>query len=119
MFLEANLRGRPSVAVVKGSDQSINQSKVLTSHTLAKEKPHPSTTTRGANPASRSNAGLGGCERVATAPRANPDYNYITCMYVCICMYVNMGLSVCGAYVRTCVSSATYALRTDLYRQAV
>ena len=46
--------------------QSINQ-RSSQSHTRAKEKPHPSTTTRGANPASRSDAGLGGCERVATA----------------------------------------------------
>jgi len=49
--------------------QSINQSKVLTqqSHTRAEEKPHPSTTTGGANPAPQSDAGLGGYERVATA----------------------------------------------------
>ena len=47
---------------------SINQSKVLTEpHTGREEKPHPSTTTGGANPASRSGAGLGGYERVATA----------------------------------------------------
>jgi len=37
-------------------------------HTAAEEKPHPSTTTGGANPASGSDAGLGGgYERVATA----------------------------------------------------
>jgi len=46
--------------------QSINQ-RSSQSHTRAKENPHPSTTTRGANSASRSDAGLGGCERVATA----------------------------------------------------
>ena len=40
--------------------QSINQ-RSSQSHTRAKEKPHPSTTTRGANPASRSDAGLVCC----------------------------------------------------------
>ena len=35
------------------SNQSINQ-RSSQIHTRAKEKPHPSTTTRGANPASRS-----------------------------------------------------------------
>jgi len=49
---------------------SINQNQRSSqSHTRAEEKLHPSTTTGGANPASRSDAGLGGCERerVATA----------------------------------------------------
>jgi len=43
-------------------NQSINQ-RSSQSHTRAKEKPHPSTTTGGANPASQSDAGLGGYER--------------------------------------------------------
>jgi len=47
-------------------NQSINQ-RSSQSHTRAEEKPHPSTTTGGANPASQSDAGLGGYERVATA----------------------------------------------------
>jgi len=51
---------------VRGTNQSINQ-RSSQSHTRAEEKPHPSTTTGGANPASRSDAGLGGYERVATA----------------------------------------------------
>jgi len=46
--------------------QSINQ-RSSQSHTRAEEKPHPSTITGGANPASRSDAGLGGYARVATA----------------------------------------------------
>ena len=56
----------PLVVVAGGVNQSINQ-RSFQGHTRAKEKPQPSTTTRGANPASRSDAGLGGCERVATA----------------------------------------------------
>jgi len=47
-------------------NQSINQ-RSPQSHTRAEEKPHPSTTTEGANPASQSDAGLGGYARVATA----------------------------------------------------
>jgi len=39
-------------------NQSINQ-RSSQSHTRAEEKPHPSTTTGGGNPASRSDAGLG------------------------------------------------------------
>jgi len=44
-----------------------NKQRSSQSHTRAEEKPHPSTTTGGANPASQSDAGLGGYERVATA----------------------------------------------------
>jgi len=42
--------------------QSIDQ-RSSQSHTRAREKPHPPQ--GAANPASRSDAGLGGCERVA------------------------------------------------------
>ena len=45
--------------------QSIKQSKILTEPPTGKEKPHPSTTTGGSKPCVTSDAGLGGCERVA------------------------------------------------------
>jgi len=48
------------------TNQSINQ-RSSQSHTRAGERPHTSTTTGGANPASENDLGLGGYERVATA----------------------------------------------------
>jgi len=59
-------RGFTRRAIATGPHQSINQ-RSSQSNTRAGEKPHPSTTTAGANLASRSDAGLGGYERVATA----------------------------------------------------
>ena len=63
--------------------QSINQ-RSSQSHTRAEEKPHPSTTTGGANPASQSDAGLGGYERVATALVCET----CMCTHIYMCMYV-------------------------------
>jgi len=50
---------RPGCEVSSYITQSINQSNPQ-SATRAQEKPHPSATTRAANPATRSVAGLGG-----------------------------------------------------------
>ena len=49
-------------------DVSINQSKFLTSHTRPRRSHIPAPPQRAANPASRSVAGLGGCNSVAAAP---------------------------------------------------
>jgi len=51
--------GSPVTTWVCSEYVSINQ-RSSQSHTRAEEKPHPSTTTGGANPASQSDAGLGG-----------------------------------------------------------
>ena len=56
----------PEIQEGGGVNQSINQSNPQ-SATRAQEKPHPSATTRAANPATQSVAGLGGEERVAQA----------------------------------------------------
>ena len=62
----AGARGSLAQAPLPAGSQSINQSNPQ-SATRAQEKPHPSATTRAANPATRSVAGLGGSERVAQA----------------------------------------------------
>ena len=55
----AHRYGAPVVFKVPGAPQSINQ-RSSQSHTRAEEKPHPSATSGVANPASRSDTGLGG-----------------------------------------------------------